>query len=170
MSDGRIDVSITVSPDVDATVDHAVLRDAAVAALQTMQDVEPHPPVDLHASELEISILVTDDAEMQRLNRAYRGVDRPTDILSFSLVADDEGTVQTLPVDATQSLGDIVVSYPYARRQSTELGHSLEMELSWLVIHGVLQLVGYTHDAEDEAEHMEALEHAALQRLGFTVQ
>jgi probable rRNA maturation factor len=170
MNDGRIVVSIDVAPQVRAEVDRALLREAAVAGLQATQDAQDRPPVDLHNAQLEISIRVTDDAEMQRLNREYRGVDRPTDILSFSLVADDEGTIQTLPVDTVQSLGDIVVSYPYATRQAEELGHSLEMELSWLVIHGTLQLIGYTHDTDADAEHMEALEHAALRGLGFTVQ
>jgi probable rRNA maturation factor len=170
MSDGRIDVSIDVASGVDATVNHTLLRDAAVAGLWAMHEAEEHPPVDLHDSQFEISILITDDSEMQRLNREYRGVDRPTDILSFSLVADDEGSVQTLLVDTVQSLGDIVVSHPHAARQADELGHSLETELSWLVIHGTLQLVGYTHDTDAAAEHLEALEHAALKRLGFPVQ
>jgi probable rRNA maturation factor len=170
MSDGRIDVSINVAPEVGETVDHALLREAAVAGLRATQDAEDHPPVDLHNAQLEVSIRVTDDAEMQQLNREYRGVDRPTDILSFSLVADDDGNIQPLPIDTVQSLGDVVVSYAYAARQAEELAHSVEMELSWLVIHGTLQLVGYTHDTDADAEHMEALEHAALRRLGFTVQ
>jgi probable rRNA maturation factor len=170
MNDGRIDVSIEVAREVGAEVDRALLREAAVAGLQAARDVQDHSPVDLQNAHLEISIRVTDDAEMRQLNREYRGVDRPTDILSFSLVADDEGNIQTLPITTVQSLGDIVVSYAYATRQAEELGHSVELELSWLVVHGTLQLVGYTHDTDADAEHMEALEHAALRRLGFRAQ
>jgi probable rRNA maturation factor len=169
MNDGRTDVSVDVASEVGAEVDHAVLQEAAVAALNAARDDREHPPVDLLNTQLEVSVRVTDDAEMRRLNREYRGIDRPTDILSFSLVTDDQGNLQTLPVNAVQSLGDIVVSHAYASRQAEELGHSLEMELSWLVIHGALQLVGYTHDTDADAEHMEALEHAALRHLGFTV-
>lgn len=170
MNEERIDVSIDTSPEVEATIDHALLRKAVVAGLRAMEQSDEHPPVDLRAVRLEVSILVTDDAEMQRLNREYRGVDRSTDILSFSLVADDEGSVRILPLDTVQSLGDIVVSHAYAARQAEELGHSLEMELAWLVIHGTLQLVGYGHDTAAAAGHMEALEHGALKRLGFKAQ
>jgi probable rRNA maturation factor len=74
-----------------------------------------------------------------------------------------------MPMGEVQSLGDIVISHAYASRQAAELGHSAEMELAWLVIHGTLQLVGYSHDTDEAAQTMEALEHAALQRLGFTV-
>jgi probable rRNA maturation factor len=64
-------------------------------------------------------------------------------------------------------LGDIVVSLPHAQRQALELGHSLEVELAWLAIHGALQLAGYAHDEEGEALHMETLEASALRSLGF---
>jgi probable rRNA maturation factor len=169
MRDGQIDVLIDRASEVQADIDESLLAKAVRAALKAMQDAEEAPPIDLAASQVETSILITDDSEMQRLNREYRGVDRPTDILSFSLVADDEGKVVALPADTVQSLGDIVVSYGYAARQATDLGHSLDLELAWLVIHGTLQLVGYTHDTDADAEHMEALERIALQDLGFTV-
>jgi probable rRNA maturation factor len=61
----------------------------------------------------------------------------------------------------------VAVDIEYARRQAAELQHSLDMELSWLVIHGTLQLLGYHHANEEEAEHMESLETAALRALGF---
>lgn len=168
MNHGSIEVSVDVA-GVDAMVDGARLQSAAITALQVMGELEPHPPIPSATTHLEISILLTDDEEIRRLNREYRGVDRATDILSFSLVTDDDGKVQTMPVGDVQSLGDIVISYPYATRQAAELGHSLEMELAWLVIHGTLQLVGYTHDTDESAQHMEGLEYTALQRLGFTV-
>jgi probable rRNA maturation factor len=169
MSDGQVDVLIDCASEVQADFDESLLENAARTALTVMRDREVEPPIDLAASLVEISILITNDAGIQRLNREYRGVDRPTDILSFSLVADDEGNVVALPVDTVQPLGDIVVSYDYAARQAVELGHPLNMELAWLVIHGTLQLVGYTHDTDADAVHMEALERSALQRLGFTV-
>jgi probable rRNA maturation factor len=168
MNAAGIDVSIEVSGGVEASVDRAGLQAAAVAALQVLEGTEERPLLAFGETQLEISILVTDDAEIRRLNREYRGVDRPTDILSFSLVADDDGNLQNMPVGVEQSLGDIVISHSYASRQADELGHSLPMELAWLVIHGTLQLVGYSHDTDASAEHMEALEQAALRRLGFT--
>jgi probable rRNA maturation factor len=168
MNDERIDVSIDVAENVHATVDHVGLRQAVVAALRVMHDVDAQLPPAPAGTQLEVSILVTDDLDMQRLNREYRGVDRPTDILSFSLVADADGKIEALPAGEVQSLGDIVISHAFATRQAEELGHSVDMELAWLVIHGTLQLLGYSHDTDDSAEHMEALEHAALERVGFT--
>lgn len=168
MNDGQVDVLIDHTSEVQADFDESLLENAARTALTVMVDAEEEPPIDLAASQVEISVLVTGDSEIQRLNREYRGIDRPTDILSFSQVADDEGNVVALPVDTMQPLGDIVVSCDYAARQAVELGHSLNMELAWLVIHGTLQLVGYTHDTDADAEHMEALERTALHRLGFT--
>lgn len=158
-----------VAPSVKGAVNDNALRRAAVAGLTVMHETEERPPLDLNDSTVEVSILVTDDLEIQRLNREYRAVDRPTDVLSFSLVADDVGQVTTLAGDMVHALGDIVISYAYAERQANELGHSLELELSWLVIHGALQLVGYAHETDVAAEHMEALERVALERLGFTV-
>jgi probable rRNA maturation factor len=169
MSGGQIDVLIDRASEVQADIDESLLANAVRAALEAMQDAEEEPPIDLATSQVEISILITDDSEIQRLNREYRGVDRPTDILSFSLVADDEGKVAALPADTVQSLGDIVISYGYAARQAVEIGHPVAMELAWLIIHGTLQLMGYMHDTDADAEHMEALERTALQHLGFTV-
>jgi probable rRNA maturation factor len=169
MNEERIDVSIDVAGGVDAAIDRAGLRNAVVAALQVMDSADEQPLLAFGEMQLEISLLVTDDSEIQRLNREYRRIDRPTDVLSFSLVSDDEGNVQTMPAGDVQSLGDIVISHAYATRQSLELGHSLDLELAWLAIHGTLQLVGYAHDTDAAAEHMEALEHSALRQLGFTV-
>lgn len=169
MNEERIEVSIEIEAQPAETIDPMPLRAAAVAALREVFDEERVRALHLADRAVEISILVTDDDGIQRLNRAYRGIDRPTDVLSFSLVTDDGGNVAAAPGAEVTALGDIVLSYPYASRQAAELGHATEMELAWLVIHGTLQLVGYTHDTDATAEHMEALEHAALRRLGFSV-
>jgi probable rRNA maturation factor len=109
----------------------------------------------------EISVRVTGDDEIRRLNREYRAVDRPTDVLSFSLLPFDPPLVSPQTGDALP-VGDVVVSLPYLRRQAAELGHPLELEVAWIVIHGVLQLLGYEHEEDTEAEHMERLEQRAL--------
>jgi probable rRNA maturation factor len=94
-------------------------------------------------------------------------VDSPTDVLSFSFVEKGAGQSLAQPPDAPTQLGDIAVSYPRVERQAEELGHSPEKELAWLIIHGTLQLLGYTHDADEDAARMEALEQVALRSLGF---
>jgi probable rRNA maturation factor len=160
----RPDVAVLV--DVASThrgqFDQGLLRRAAMQAVETADEDSSLP-----WRTVEISIRIADDAEMHRLNRDYRGVDRPTDVLSFSFVVDQVGPVITHPDDAPTTLGEVAVSYDRSVAQASELGHSVAMELSWLVIHGALQLLGYAHDTQESAEHMEALETRALRNLGF---
>ena len=101
-----------------------------------------------NALERYASIVLTDDETIHRLNRDYRGVDRPTDVLSFPA---DEGDELLAPPDGF--LGDIMISVPRAEAQGKELGHSTERELAFLTVHGMLHLLGYDHiDPEDEKE------------------
>lgn len=114
--------------------------------------------------EHEVSVRITGDQEIQKLNREFRGIDRPTDVLSFAL---QEGDALPLPPDIPMPLGEVVISYPYAQRQAEALEHPVEMELAWLTIHGTLQLLGYLHDTEESACEMEGVEDIALRALGF---
>jgi probable rRNA maturation factor len=109
---------------------------------------------------VEISILFADNETIQELNRDYRGIDAPTDVLSFPLhtraeleAADDEAEVL---------LGDVVVSVDRAREQAREQGHSLSQEVALLLAHGVLHLVGYDHGSPEEAERMREAERQVL--------
>lgn len=99
----------------------------------------------LDEAHSELSILLTDDEEIHRLNRTYRNRDRPTDVLSFS---QREGE---FPGPAVV-LGDVVISIETAKRQAQERGHSLEGEILELLAHGVLHLLGYDHEIS-KAEH-----------------
>jgi len=94
-------------------------------------------------SDAELSLLITDDEEIWSLNRLYRSVDRPTDVLSFSQL-EGEG-----PPTTPELLGDVVISWETAERQAAELGHTLLEELRRLLIHGVLHLLGYDHEKDD---------------------
>lgn len=97
----------------------------------------------------ELSILFTDNQEMQELNSHFRSKDSPTDVLAFSGVEGEE-----MP-DIEPILGDVVISLPYAKKQAAELGVSIQEELMRLLIHGVLHLLGYDHEIdEQEAEKM----------------
>ena len=114
--------------------------------------------------EVELSLTFCDEATIQGLNREFRGVDAPTDVLSFPL---GEGKPVILPPQAPRPLGDIVVCYPVAVRQAEAYGHSLERELAFLAVHGLLHLLGYDHDTpEAEARMMERTE-AVLSALGI---
>jgi probable rRNA maturation factor len=96
-------------------------------------------------SNAELSILITDDEEICSLNRIYRAMDRPTDVLSFSQV-EGEG-----PVTALQLLGDVVISWETAQRQASELGHTVLVEIKRLLVHGILHLLGFDHEGDEEA-------------------
>jgi probable rRNA maturation factor len=96
-------------------------------------------------SEAELSILITDDEEISSLNRSYRGIDRPTDVLSFSQI-EGEG-----PFTWPELLGDVVISSETAERQALELGHTVLDEMKRLLVHGVLHLLGFDHEGDEEA-------------------
>ena len=107
----------------------------------------------LRLSEAELSILLVSDAEMQRLNRRWRGKDRPTDVLSF-------------PQEADGLLGDVVISVDTARRQAAEQRTTLGREADRLLIHGLLHLLGYDHErSAAEARRMQRRERALARWL-----
>jgi probable rRNA maturation factor len=111
----------------------------------------------------EVSILLVDDREIQRYNARYRGVDQPTDVLSFSMLEGDSLPDQGIPI----LLGDILISMPRAVSQAAEYGHSLERELGFLVVHGFLHLLGYDHDTPEAEREMFARQESVLTRLGL---
>jgi probable rRNA maturation factor len=107
--------------------------------------------------ETELSIALVDADEMSRLNHQYRGVEGPTDVLSFGC---DEPC--PTPGDEPITLGDVVIAPEEAERQAAELGHSVEHELDVLLVHGILHLLGYDHEAEGDSGAMAAREAAIL--------
>jgi len=106
--------------------------------------------------EVEISVLFTDNGGIQELNREYRGVDAPTDVLSFPLATPEE--IASAPPDVEMLLGDVVISVDTARAQARERGHPLKHEAALLLAHGILHLVGYDHGSEEETERMRRAE------------
>ncbi|MCW6702374.1 rRNA maturation RNase YbeY [Anaerococcus sp. NML200537] len=113
-------------------------------------------------SDVEVSLTLVDKDEIHTLNRDYRGVDRPTDVLSFPM--DDEIFPGEEDVDLI--LGDIVICLDIAKAQAEEYGHSLERELSYLICHSTLHLLGYDHMEEDEKAIMRGKEKEIMKNLG----
>lgn len=150
----RIDISIE-SPDWDALADaEAIAEKAAVAALAS------------ETQALELSLVLGSDEFVRALNRDYRGLDEPTNVLSFPGEAPPDGRqAQDRPV----LLGDVVVAFGVAEREAEtdDRGISLGDHLSHLVIHGVLHLLGHDHQNAAEAEVMEGLETRLLSGLGI---
>ena len=121
-----------------------------------------------YANDCEISVTLTDNEGIRALNRQYRSIDAPTDVLSFPLV-EYENTDEP-PVDEATMLGDIVISLERAESQAEEFGHSFEREVAFLTVHSMLHLLGYDHvnsDAEDE--EMRSRQRDIMKTLGLEV-
>ena len=103
--------------------------------------------ISLDCNEHEISILFIGDQRIRDLNQQFRDIDRPTDVLSFPQISEDE-----LEAPGALVLGDVAISLETARSQSEEHGLSFEEELTLLLIHGILHLLGYDHEVSDQEE------------------
>src|SRR5688572_27780299 len=110
--------------------------------------------------DAEITIVLTDDAQLHELNREYLGLDAPTDVLSFPASESD-------PETGTRYLGDILISIPRAAAQAKTAGHALEEEVQLLVVHGTLHLLGHDHAAAGEKALMWAAQAKVLAQLGL---
>lgn len=118
--------------------------------------------------DLEVSVILVDDDRMRELNRTWRGVDRPTDVLSFPQLEPGEGEPHLASgPDAPVLLGDVVISLERAREQALEYGHSLEREVGFLTAHGILHLLGYDHQDPGSEARMLELTEEALGRVGL---
>lgn len=137
----------------------------------------------------EVALTFTDNAAIQELNKQYRGLDKPTDVLSFSMqeMGDDEMEIiygdeddaaedlwaeNGAPDDEDGSfeepLGDIIISVPRAIEQADDYGHSIDRELGFLFVHGFLHLIGYDHQDEEEERVMFGKQEQILQQAGLT--
>ncbi len=132
-------------PDLEAFV-----RRAAEAAM-----------LDNEAPPSEISVVLSDDEHIRELNKHHRGMDKPTNVLSFP-----PARTKT-PAGMPRFLGDVVLAFETVEREAAEETKPIEDHLAHLVVHGVLHLLGYDHEDEDEAETMEARERQILAKLGI---
>ncbi|MBP1765021.1 MAG: metalloprotease ybeY [Firmicutes bacterium] len=140
-----------VTPQMETTL-LAVLNKAADA-------LEVNP-------DAEVSLVLADDAYIQELNCHYRGKDMPTDVLSFALNEGEEPEIFDGPEE--NLLGDIIISLETAERQAVDYGHSIERELAFLTIHGLLHLLGYDHEQEEQRRVMRAEEERILSIIGLS--
>lgn len=113
--------------------------------------------------DAEVSLMLVDDRRIHALNLEYRGVDRPTDVLSFALQDEMEEEPEIEVED--EMLGDIVISVERARDQAEEYGHSFEREIVYLAVHGTLHLLGYDHEEENDKQEMRSKEEEVMAKL-----
>ncbi len=141
--------------------------------IEQIENLKPALPIDLveqaaqtalahqaAPAEAELTIVLSDDAQLRELNLQWMGIDAPTDVLSFP--ADE-----TDPETGSRYLGDILISVEYAARQAASVGHPVEAEVQLLVIHGVLHLMGHDHATADEKTRMWAAQAEILAKLGL---
>lgn len=145
--------------EIDVQNENDYLIDAARLQAASQQVLSQHD-VDADTS---LSVVFVDNDYIQNLNRQFREVDAPTDVLSFPADAP--------PVaidDAPPYIGDLVIAYPYASAQAEREGHALNDSLCLLVVHGTLHLLGYDHDTPENRAEMWAAQDAALTALGIS--
>jgi probable rRNA maturation factor len=151
-------LAVDIAVEADAWGDEQTLRLPIERTLATALAVGQF---DLPA-HVEVSLLLTDDARIQVLNRIWRGKDQPTNVLSFPAGLDD-GEADGRPL----LLGDIAIARETVVAEAAAESKSVEAHLCHLLVHGLLHLLGYDHEADDEAEEMEALETEILAELGI---
>ncbi len=153
-------ISIEITDEFAAIVNAAQLEQAAQ---QTLTQAA-------HTREAALTVVVTDAAAVQNLNQQYRGVDKPTDVLSFATHDGAEAEDFLLPAEETDEvdyLGDVIIAYPIAVAQAAAAGHTSQAELTLLTVHGTLHLLGYDHDTAARRAEMWQLQQTVMQSLGL---
>ncbi|MEQ8381308.1 MAG: rRNA maturation RNase YbeY [Coleofasciculus sp. A1-SPW-01] len=134
---------------------------------QWLETLHPdNPPAPTH----ELTLRLTDDAEIQALNSQFRHKNQPTDVLSFAALEVDSPQIPP-DMQAAESvyLGDLVISVETAYRQAQHQGHPLSIELAWLATHGLLHLLGWDHPDEESLQRMLNQQQALLQIVNLTL-
>lgn len=156
-----LEVVVTDEQDVipvDEALERLIVRAAAAAYEEESKTGRELP------SAAEVSVLLVSNEEIRHLNQQYRGIDQPTDVLSFAML---EGERFPTDEDMPVPLGDIILSLERARQQAQEYGHSFEREVAFLTVHGMCHLLGYDHMEPEEQRTMRQMEEKILDGLGY---
>ena len=137
-------------PDAEAVIHRAINAAAEFA--------------DADVGDAELAVMLTDDTGIQTLNSNWRGIDKPTNVLSFPAL---QPTGSGTPGDAPRMLGDIAIAYQTTRKEADDEQKPFDHHLSHLAVHGFLHLIGYDHENDNDAEAMESLEQEILAELGI---
>ena len=155
-------VDVVVPRGFGRRVDSKLVRQVAERALEKNGWDQP----------ATLDVVFVTDADMQEINATRRGIDEATDVLSFPIIElrPGQGITQdffVLPPDTTLHLGDVVISVDRFETQADEAGHSRQRELAFLTVHGVLHILGFDHETDDERRHMRRREEEVLAELGL---
>ncbi len=172
MTDTQPASPMTGSYSYEVLVNASCWNDEDINPAEILTALLPHiethipQPEGTNASLFELCIVLSDDDEVQTLNRDYRGKDTPTNVLSFATL-DDETADLTMGYAPAFPLGDIVLAYETIQREAIEQNKNFHDHFAHLLTHGILHLLGYDHIEEDDAQEMEALETKILAQLNI---
>jgi probable rRNA maturation factor len=149
------EINIDIKPPYRGRLTQKWLREIVEATLSTQRVNRP----------VELSLIITGDREVHRLNRDYRGIDKTTDVISFALSENIADTEFVTPPDKISRLGEVIISYPQAVSQAKENRQTIKAEMAWLVVHGLLHLLGYDHQNDKSEAVMRKREDIILRKI-----
>ena len=152
----RHEINIYIEPEFRSSIKRTWLKAIAAKVLDALE----------LSAQAEIGLVITNDNEIQRLNKLYRGIDKPTDVLSFAQLPDKcndgQNPLFIAPPDGFSHLGEIIISFPRAVIQAKDQKHDVKDEVMFLVIHGLLHLSGYDHENSVSEERLMRAKEAAI--------
>ena len=156
---------------VDLVVNHEAWEETGLELDEFAEDVIADAlamaeiPEELAGREIEVCVVLTNDAEIHELNRDYRGMDKPTNVLSFANLESDSAADELAMEDMPFALGDVIIAWETMQREALEQHKKFEDHLRHMLVHGALHLLGYDHMTEEEAAEMEGLEIRILEKM-----
>ncbi|QQG35510.1 MAG: rRNA maturation RNase YbeY [Micavibrio aeruginosavorus] len=158
-----VDIDLVVNHPAweDTGIDLKSFADEVVGLTLAMADL----PEGLSERGLEICVVLTDDSEIHSLNRDYRGMDKPTNVLSFANLDSDSANEELAQDDMPFFLGDIIIAWETMQREALEQHKEFLAHLRHMMVHGALHLLGYNHMDDEEASEMEGLEIKILEKM-----
>ncbi|MBN1366937.1 MAG: rRNA maturation RNase YbeY [Dehalococcoidales bacterium] len=153
-----MEVNISIAEEFKGKVTRRWLRDIAEQVLKSEKT----------GTNVEMGVLITNQENIRTLNMTYRDLNEPTDVLSFYMIPESEQNddMFIMPPDNVKHIGEVVISYPQARKQAEENKHTVKKEITVLLIHGVLHLLGYDHEEPADERKMKSREKAILDSVG----
>ena len=148
MMSGTVEINVLIDEGLEGCVEVGWLQGVAEQVLVAQGA----------GANVELGLVIATQERVQELNRSYLGRDKPTDVLAFSAVEEIGAESFVMPPDEVSHLGEVIISYPQAVAQAEEHQHSIEREITILIIHGVLHLLGYEHDEPELERRMRARE------------
>lgn len=158
----ELDGSLSIDVDIREAAWTALDKNLATMCEDILQAV--WPSLSTTNNDFEVSVVLADDAMLQQLNKKYRGKDAPTNVLSFPT---DLGDDERVPDGEPAPLGDIVLSFDTLKREAADLGIEMGDHFTHLLVHGMLHLIGYDHETDEDAAEMESLEIDILADMGI---